>query len=76
MASICTEELPFNISDPPDVWLEAKVSVPSIELRVDNIQARLNLDAKVASLVTLTAGVSVGIRSVQLRILGKDRVWR
>ena len=72
-ASICTADLPFNITDPPDVWLQATVSVPSIELYVSNIQARLNLDAKVASLLTLTAGVSVGISSVQLKILGKVR---
>jgi hypothetical protein len=45
--------------------------VPSIELRVDNLQARLNLDAKVASLVNLAAGVSVSITTVQLQILGE-----
>lgn len=73
-ASICTEELPFSITDPPDVWLQAKISVPTIILRVDNIQARLNLDAKIASLVTLTAGVAVGISSVELKILGKKFV--
>lgn len=70
-ASICTEQLPFNITNPPDVWLDARVTVPSIVLRVDNIQARLNLDARVASLVNLTAGVSVSISSVQLTILSK-----
>ena len=69
--SICTGELPFNIANPPDVWLDATVDVPLIELRVDNIQARLNLDARVASLVNLTAGVSVGISSVQIKIAGK-----
>lgn len=69
-ASLCTNELPFNISKPPDVWLDARVTVPTIILRVDNIRARLNLDARVASLVNLTAGVSVGIRSVELKILG------
>ena len=68
--SICTTELPFNISNPPDVWLDARVTVPSIELIVNNIQARLNLDARVASLVNLTAGVSVSISTVQLKILG------
>ncbi|CAF0915296.1 unnamed protein product [Adineta ricciae] len=68
--SICTGELPFNITNPPDVWLDATVDVPLIELRVDNIQARLNLDARVASLVNLTAGVSVGISSVQIKIAG------
>ncbi|UJR08260.1 hypothetical protein I4U23_012533 [Adineta vaga] len=69
-ASICTSELPFNTTNPPDVWLDAKVEVPLIELRVDNIKARLNLDARVASLVNLTAGVSVSISSVHLKISG------
>lgn len=69
--SICTCGLPYNRTDPPDVWLTANVSVPLISLRVDNIQARLNLDIKAAGLVTLTAGVSVGITAVQLQIKGK-----
>ena len=73
IASICTQELPFNVTHPPDVWLDARVTVPTIILRVDNIQARLNLDARVASLVTLTAGVSVSIESVELKILGKEK---
>ena len=70
-ASLCTQDLPYKIDDPPDVWLHANVTVPSIELRVDNLQARLNLDAKIASLVNLAAGVSVGITTVQLEILGE-----
>ncbi|CAF1067052.1 unnamed protein product [Rotaria sordida] len=68
--SICTQELPFNVNNPPDVWLDASLTVPTIELRVDNIQARLNLDTRVASLINLTAGVSVGISTVQLKIRG------
>lgn len=63
------------MSNPPDVWLDARVVVPSIILRVDDIRARLNLDARVASLVNLTAGVSVGIRSVELKILGKRKCF-
>jgi hypothetical protein len=46
------------------------VTVPTILLQVNNIQARLNLDVRVASLVNITAGVSVSISSVQLKILG------
>ncbi|CAF1339788.1 unnamed protein product [Rotaria sordida] len=69
-ASICTQELPFNVSNPPDVWLDAKITVSTIELRVDNLQARLNLDVQVASLVNINAGVSVGISTVQLKIRG------
>ncbi|CAF4893413.1 unnamed protein product [Rotaria sp. Silwood1] len=68
--SICTQELPFDVSKPPDVWLDARITVSTIELNVNNIQARLNLDARVASLVNLTAGVSVGISAVQLKIRG------
>ncbi|CAF3612694.1 unnamed protein product [Rotaria sp. Silwood1] len=68
--SICTQELPFTMNNPPDVWLDAKIMVPTIVLHVDNIQARLNLDVRVASLVNINAGVSVGISSVQLNILG------
>ena len=51
--------------------LMQKVTVPSIVLRVDNLQARLNLDARVTSLVNITAGVSVSISTVQLTILGE-----
>ncbi|CAF3584024.1 unnamed protein product [Rotaria sp. Silwood1] len=68
--SICTQELPFTMNNPPDLWLDAKIMVPTIVLHVDNIQARLNLDVRVASLVNINAGVSVGISSVQLNILG------
>ncbi len=46
----------------------------STKLVVNNIQARLNLNARVASLVNLTAGVSVSISTVQLKILGKKKL--
>lgn len=69
--SICTCGLPYNRTDPPDVWLTANVTVPLISLRVDNIRARLNLDIRAAGLVTLTAGVSVSISAVQIQIKGQ-----
>ncbi|CAF3397369.1 unnamed protein product, partial [Rotaria sp. Silwood2] len=56
-ASICTQELPYSISNPHDVWLDATLTIPTIALRVDNLQARLNLDLRVASLVNINACV-------------------
>jgi hypothetical protein len=60
--SICTEELPFNNTNLSDVWLDTRVTVPTIELQV-------------ASLVNLNAGVSVNILAVQLTILGKENSY-
>jgi len=42
--------------------------VGRIELDVDNLQANLNLNAQVASLVTINAGVAVSIQKVNLTI--------
>jgi hypothetical protein len=54
-----------------DVVLEVpELSVDSIGLEVDDLRAHLALDAQVASLVMLTAGVDVGIERVNLRIEG------
>jgi hypothetical protein len=54
-----------------DVVLEVpELSVDSIGLRVDDLRAHLALDAQVASLVMLNAGVDVGIEQVNLRIEG------
>jgi hypothetical protein len=44
------------------------LSVGRIELVVENLQADLNLNAQVASLVTINAGVSVSIQKVNLTI--------
>ena len=53
----------------PDVYLNVpNLSVGRIELDVDNLQADLNLNAQVASLVTINAGVQVGIQKVNLTI--------
>ncbi len=46
------------------------MTVPSITLDVDNIQASLNLNARVTSLINLTAEISVNISSVKIKILG------
>lgn len=52
----------------PDVYLNANVSVGEISIEVENITAKINLDAKVLSLLHFTAGVDVSIDSVSLLI--------
>jgi hypothetical protein len=54
-----------------DVILEIpELSVDSIGLTVSDIRAHVALDANAMNLVTLTAGVDVGIKKVQLGIVG------
>ena len=48
------------------------LSVGLIELDVDNLQADINLNAAVAGLVTLNAGVAVSIANVNLTIQNVD----
>jgi hypothetical protein len=69
--SACTA-LPFNISNPPDVWLNVpNLSVDEISLVVENIQAHVSISATIANLVSRNAGVDVSIDKVNLTILGK-----
>lgn len=57
--------------DNPDVLLDIpNVSVDTLVIEVDYLKANLALDARVANLVTLTAGVDVGIERVNIRIKG------
>ncbi|HEX8298397.1 MAG TPA: hypothetical protein VF594_04485 [Rubricoccaceae bacterium] len=57
--------------DPADVTLEVpNLSVEQITLTVDDLQARLSLDARVANLVQLTAGADVRIGNVSLEVTG------
>ncbi|KAI1621884.1 hypothetical protein EDD37DRAFT_498624 [Exophiala viscosa] len=57
----------------PDVYLNVPtLSVGRIELNVDDLQANVNLNAQVASLVTLNAGVAVSIQTVNLTISDVD----
>ncbi|KAI1615582.1 hypothetical protein EDD36DRAFT_192290 [Exophiala viscosa] len=57
----------------PDVYLNVPtLSVGRIELDVDDLQANINLNAQVASLVTLNAGVAVSIQTVNLTISDVD----
>lgn len=56
-------------STAPDVYLNVpQLSVGRIELDVDNLQADINLNANVASLVTINAGVAVSIQNINLTI--------
>ena len=60
-------------SSAPDVYLNVPtLSVGKIELDVENLQADLNLAAKVASLVTINAGVQVSITKVNITIADVD----
>ncbi|HEY1952726.1 MAG TPA: hypothetical protein VGG76_07960 [Gemmatimonadaceae bacterium] len=54
-----------------DVILEIpELSVDSIGLTVSDVKAHVALDANAMNLVQLTAGVDVGIKKVQLGIVG------
>ena len=54
-----------------DVILEVpELSVDSIGLTVANVRAHVALDANAMNLVQITAGVDVGIKEVQLGIVG------
>jgi hypothetical protein len=55
----------------PDVLLDVpNLSVEEITLEVENLRARVSLDAKLANLLSLTAGADVGIDKVKLTIKG------
>jgi hypothetical protein len=58
-------------SDQPDVLLDVpNLSVDEISLGVHKLEAHLSLDARVANLVKLNAGVDLSIDSVTLTIKG------
>ena len=52
----------------PDVYLNASVYVGEIDIEVDNITAKINLDAQVLKLLHFTAGVDASIDRVKLTI--------
>ena len=57
--------------DQPDVLLDIPtLSVDEIKLDVQNLQAHVSLDARVANLVKITAGVDASIDKVNLDIKG------
>ena len=57
------------LTGPPDVRLNVPtLSVGRIELDVDELSANLNLNAQVANLVTLNAGVALSVQKVNITI--------
>ena len=67
--STTTSSSAFDPSAPPDVYLNVpQLSVGRIELVVENLAADINLNAQVANLVSINAGVKVGIETVNLTI--------
>lgn len=58
-------------SGDPDVLLDIpNLSVDEITLEVENLRAKVSLDARLANLLQLTAGADVGIDKVKLTIKG------
>jgi hypothetical protein len=58
-------------SGDPDVLLDVpNLSVDEITLDVENLKAKVSLDARLANLLSLTAGADVGIDKVKLEIKG------
>jgi hypothetical protein len=62
------------VTDPsaePDVLLDIpNLSVEEITLEVDNLQARLNVEARLANLLHLNAGADVSVDKVKITIKG------
>lgn len=56
------------LSGPPDVYLDAYVHVGEIDIEVDNLSAKINIDAQVLNLLKFNAGVDVSINRVKLDI--------
>ncbi|KAK4574134.1 hypothetical protein LTR86_001895 [Recurvomyces mirabilis] len=54
----------------PDIFLNATVLVQEIDLTVDNLTAKVNLDLQVLNLLTFNAGVDLSIDAVRLLIQG------
>lgn len=69
-----TSASPFPTgTSPPDVHLRVpELHVGRIELDVDDLRADLNLNADIAKLVTLNAGVQVGVSRVNITIAEVD----
>jgi len=66
-----TLDTPSNVSltdPPPDIYLNASVYIGEIDITVENLTAKINLDAQVLSLLTFNAGVDVSIDRVYLTI--------
>lgn len=60
-------------STPPDVYLNVpELHVGRIELDVEELQADINLNAKVAGLVQVNAGVQVSVQKINVTIADVD----
>lgn len=60
-------------STPPDVYLNVpELHVGRIELGVEELQADINLNAKVAGLVQVNAGVQVSVQKINVTIADVD----
>ncbi|KAL3419221.1 hypothetical protein PVAG01_09443 [Phlyctema vagabunda] len=60
---------PATLSGPPDVYLNVpNLSVGRIELDVENLKADINLNAAVAGLVSINAGVQLSVQKINLTI--------
>ncbi|KAI0480730.1 hypothetical protein GGR56DRAFT_671817 [Xylariaceae sp. FL0804] len=57
-----------TLPEEPDVYLNANVSVGLISIDVENVTAKVNLNAKVLSLLNFNAGVDASINRVSLTI--------
>lgn len=56
------------LAQEPDVYLNASLYVGEIDIEVDNITAKINLDAQVLKLLHFSAGVDASIDRVKLTI--------
>lgn len=56
------------LPEDPDVMLNASVHVGEINIEVDNLTAKINLDARVLNLLHFTAGVDASVDRVRLNI--------
>lgn len=66
-------EVSTGTDGPPDVYLNVpELHVGRIELTVEELQADINLNAKVAGLVTVNAGVQVSVQKINITIADVD----
>lgn len=63
-----TDTAGVELPTEPDVYLNASVSVKEISIEVENITAKINLDAQVLKLLHFNAGVDASIDRVRLSI--------
>jgi hypothetical protein len=63
-----TRQNASDVYPDPDVFLNASVSVKEIDIEVDNLTAKVNLDLQVLELLQFNAGVDLSIEKVHLLI--------